>query len=81
VLIERETPVEVLIRQESHQQLRDLLGGLSPSQRETMRLRFQGGLSYREIAQVTGMTVNHVGVTLHTALQQLRERIGDLSKS
>ncbi len=75
VLEESESPVESLIREERDQQIRDLLGGLTAVQRETVRLRFQGGLSYQEIAEVTGMTVNHVGVTLHTALQKLRDRL------
>ncbi len=73
--VESEAPVESLIRNESHQQLRDQLAGLTAPQREVMRLRFQSGLSYQEISQVTGMTVNHVGVTIHTAIQNLRERM------
>ncbi|MDP1562845.1 MAG: sigma-70 family RNA polymerase sigma factor [Pirellulaceae bacterium] len=73
---ETDGPIESLIRDESHRELRDQLEGLTATQRETLRLRFQSGLSYQEISQVTGMTVNHVGVTIHAALQKLRERMG-----
>ena len=45
---------------------------LSPSQQEVVRLKFQTGLSYKEIAQVTKKSVNHVGVLLHQALKRLK---------
>lgn len=48
---------------------------LSPTQQEMMRLKFQAQLSYKEIAEVTGKTVNAVGVHLHTALATLRTRL------
>jgi RNA polymerase sigma-70 factor (ECF subfamily) len=48
---------------------------LTASQQEVIRLRFQSGLSYKEISGVTGMTVNHVGVVLHNALKTLREEL------
>lgn len=52
-----------------------LLPSLPASQQEVIRLRFQGGLSYKEISGVTGLTVNHVGVLLHNALKSLREQL------
>lgn len=57
--------------------LSSALGLLSANQREVMRLRFQGGLSYQEIGQVTGLSVSNVGVQLHTALLRLRSRLQD----
>ncbi|MBX3465363.1 MAG: sigma-70 family RNA polymerase sigma factor [Planctomycetes bacterium] len=56
---------------------RDLLAlvdGLPPGQAEVVRLRFQEGLSYKEIAAVTGHSVGNVGFLLHTALKGLRAR-------
>ena len=44
---------------------------------DTWRLRFQGGLSYQEIGQATGLSVSNVGVQLHTALLRLRSRMQD----
>ena len=45
---------------------------LSPAQQEVLRLKFQSGLSYKEIADVTDKSVNHVGVILHQALKRLK---------
>jgi len=52
-----------------------LLESLSDMQQEALRLKFQGGLSYREIATVMDITVNHVGVIIHNAIKALRERM------
>lgn len=49
-----------------------LVAALPTPQREVVRLRFQGGLAYREIADVTGHSVSHVGVLLHQAIKDLR---------
>lgn len=51
------------------------LGCLSSKQQEVIRLKFQGGLSYQEIANVMDLTANHVGVLIHTALKHLREHL------
>ena len=45
---------------------------LTPAQQEVLRLKFQSGLSYKEIAEVTDKSVNHVGVILHQALKRLK---------
>ncbi len=52
-----------------------LLSVLTASQQECVRLKFQDGLSYVEIAAVTGLSVSNVGFTLHTALKRLREKL------
>lgn len=57
-----------------HAQLLQLVGGLPASQQEVVRLRFQGGLSYREIADVTGHSEGNVGFLLHVAIKALRAR-------
>jgi RNA polymerase sigma factor (sigma-70 family) len=53
------------------------LGTLPPNQQEVVRLKLQANLSYAEISQVTGHSVNHVGVLLHNALKTLRERLAE----
>lgn len=57
---------------EEASRLRTLLAGLPAQQQEAVRLKFQEGLSYREIAAVMELSVNHVGVLLHRALVSLR---------
>jgi RNA polymerase sigma-70 factor (ECF subfamily) len=60
---------------DSASQIIALIDALPGSQQEAIRLRFQSGLSYREISQVTGHSVSHVGVLLHTGLAALRARL------
>lgn len=48
---------------------------LTPAQSEVLRLKFSDDLSYKEIAAVTGHTVNHVGVLIHQAVIRLREAV------
>ncbi len=61
---------------ESRDRVLHLLEQLPQRQQEIIRLRFQGGLSYREISEVTSLTVSHVGVLLHNAIKTLREQLG-----
>lgn len=48
---------------------------LPPNQREVLLLKFQSSLSYREISEVTGLSVSNVGFLIHTALKRLRHRL------
>lgn len=48
---------------------------LPDQQQEVLRLKFHSGLTYREIAEVTGLTSSHVGVILHTAITKLRKQM------
>ena len=65
-------PAAVLERRESASSLFRLLDALSPNQREVIRLKFQNDLSYREIAEITQLSVTNVGFLLHTGLKKLR---------
>lgn len=69
------TPGTVVERRDSAAQVLDMVDGLPENQQEVIRLKFQGGLSYREISRVTGLTVSHVGVLLHTGLKTIRLRL------
>ena len=48
---------------------------LPDRQQELIRLKFQNGLSYKEIAGVMDLTVTNVGVLLHKAIKALRGRL------
>jgi len=52
-----------------------LVDGLSENQREVIRLKFQSGLSYREISEITSLSVSNVGYLLHTAVQRIRTKL------
>lgn len=68
-------PPESLESADTAAQLLGLVDGLPESQREVIHLKFAGGLSYREIADVTGHSVSHVGVLIHRGVATLRDRI------
>ena len=53
-----------------------LLALLPQNQQEVIRLRFQSGLSYKDIAGVTGLSVSNVGYLIHVAVKALREKLG-----
>lgn len=60
---------------EEHRQLAEEVERLTPRQQEVIRLRLQAGLSYREIAEVTGLTVSNVGFHLHAAVRSLKDSL------
>ena len=51
------------------------MDGLPAKQREVLRLKFQGGMSYKEIAGTLGLSVSNVGFLLHTGLKRLRKSL------
>ena len=65
-------PQTVAENRDTHERVLHLMKGLPENQQEVVRLKFQNGLSYKEIATVTELTVSNVGYLLHTALQTLR---------
>ena len=64
-----------LEQHETEDQIVRLLGELPANQQEVVRLKFQEGLSYRDIAEVTGLSVTNVGYLLHVAIKKLREQL------
>ncbi len=60
---------------ESAGHARQFLQHLPPNQREVVRLKFQNGLSYKEIAHITNLSVSNVGFLIHTALKTLRQQM------
>ena len=52
-----------------------LVADLPENQRECLQLKFGHGLMYREIAEVTGLSVGNVGFLIHTGLTTLRARL------
>ena len=73
-------PAEQLEQKEAGGFLLRILGTLPPRQQEVLQLKFQNDLSYQEISEVTNLSVSHVGVLIHTALKNLRQRYGKASR-
>jgi RNA polymerase sigma factor (sigma-70 family) len=66
-------PDEMLQQNERIRQVHRALSRLSGNQREVILLKFQQGLSYREISDVTGLGGGNVGYLIHTGLKRARE--------
>ncbi|MGJ8651707.1 MAG: RNA polymerase sigma factor [Opitutaceae bacterium] len=60
---------------DTHVRILQMIQSLPENQQEVVRLKFQNGMSYKEIAAVTELTVTNVGFLLHTAIQTLRTRV------
>ena len=65
-------PGHALEQAEAHATLLQLIGHLPPNQQEVVRLKFQNGFSYKEIARITELSVGNVGFLIHTAVARLR---------
>ena len=52
-----------------------ILETLPTSQQEVIRLKFQNELSYKEISQVTGLSVTNVGFLIHAGLKAIRQNM------
>lgn len=70
-----------LVQKEAAAGLLQHVASLPDRQQEILRLKFNGGLSYRQIADVTGLTVTNVGVILHTAIGKLRKQMVDFNSA
>lgn len=68
-------PDRALEKKEAGARIARAMESLSERDREIVALKFAGGLSYKEIADVTKLSVTHVGVILHEALKKVRERV------
>lgn len=48
---------------------------LPENQREVIRLKFQHGMSYKQISEITKLSVTNVGFLISTGLKTVRERM------
>lgn len=70
-------PDEQAVHDERVAEVMRYLDRLSSNQREVILLKFQQGLSYHEITEVTGLTSGNVGFLIHTGLKRLRDMLPD----
>ncbi len=68
-------PAAAAERREDAGQALALLQRLPENQREVIRLKIEHGLRYRQISQITGLSVSNVGYLLHQGLQSLRRQL------
>jgi len=70
-------PTAVVEREDAYTHVADALQSLSANQQEVVRLKFQHGMSYKQISEVTKLSATNVGFLLHTALKLLRQKLGE----
>jgi RNA polymerase sigma factor (sigma-70 family) len=68
------SPAAEALASEDRALLQNLVARLPQKQRELVKLKFEAGLSYKEMAETMRMSVSHVGVLLHEAIQTLRSQ-------
>jgi RNA polymerase sigma-70 factor (ECF subfamily) len=68
-------PDEQITRLENIGLVRLCLENLDKRSRELVRLKFNEGLSYKEISARTGLTSGHVGYILHHALKAVADEL------
>lgn len=68
-------PAACAEQSESAQEVLRMLDRLPENQKEAIALKFGHGLSYKQIAEITGHTISNVGVLIHTGLRTVRERM------
>jgi RNA polymerase sigma factor (sigma-70 family) len=68
-------PVAALEREEVRTKVREAIHRLPPRYREVLLLKVEEEKSYREIAEITGLTVTNVGYLLHRAMKELSTRL------
>jgi len=65
-------PGRLLEHAETQAAILRMIDRLPPNQQEVVRLKFQSGFSYKEIARITSLSVSNVGFLIHTAVARLR---------
>lgn len=70
-----EAPDQSLEHQQGMSGVLEAMGRLPRAQQEVLRLKFQNGLSYKDISRVTGHSVSHVGVMIHSGIKTLRQNL------
>jgi RNA polymerase sigma-70 factor (ECF subfamily) len=66
-----------VVAEETQQRVRSALDRLTPMQREVFTLRVGQGLSYKDIAAITGSTEGAARVHYHHAMRAVKEWIDD----
>lgn len=83
-VIERESPDPpphaAAADRDASDRILEILDTLPTNQQECIRLKFQGALSYREIAGVTGLSVSNVGFLIHMGLKAIRQQMGVMTQ-
>ncbi len=70
-------PSRAAERADEHSNVIKFLARLPQNQREVIRLKFEGDMSYKEISQTTQLSVSNVGFLIHAGIKRLRGLLSD----
>jgi RNA polymerase sigma-70 factor (ECF subfamily) len=68
-------PPDILERREGAARASRMVDALPEKQQEAISLRFEQGLTYKQIADVMSTNVNNVGVLIHAGMKTLRSKL------
>jgi len=68
-------PATSLEHEETMSHVLRVMETLPKNQREVLRLKFQCDLSYKEISEITKLSVTNVGFLIHTAIKTMRKEM------
>lgn len=69
-----------IYQNQMNEQLKTAMASLSFKEKEVIRLKFQDGLSYQQISEITGHNVNYVGVLIHESVQKIKGTVLTLNQ-
>lgn len=72
-------PLAELDQAQRLSQVLKILETLPANQQEVIRLKFEGEMSYKEISQITGLSVSNVGFQIHAGLKAIRLQLSEQS--
>jgi RNA polymerase sigma-70 factor, ECF subfamily len=73
-------PDVLLENSELGARLTSAVATLPDDQREVVLLKYQGGLTFREIADITGVSINTVTGRMRYATEKLRKHLGEFAR-
>lgn len=76
-LVDRSNPEEGFILGEQRRALLGALARLNDRERDLVGLKFAAGLNNRQIARLTGLSENNVGIILFRAMHRMRAFLGE----
>lgn len=65
-------PLQIAEKRNATSVVLKALESLPANQQEVIRLKFQDGMSYKEISQVTGLSISNVGFLIHVGVKGIR---------
>lgn len=72
-MIDRHTPEDILLQQEAQREIGQMLTDIPEKQRQAVLLVDFHQFTYQEAADIMGITLSHIKITLFRARQRLRE--------